>query len=624
MCGIAGYVGQGDSAALRRATKALERRGPDDEGFYEGSGVGFGFRRLSIIDVVGGRQPLSNEDGTVWVMLNGEIYNHIELREELLSLGHRFATRSDTEVIAHGYESWGSGVFSRIEGMFAIAIWDTQKQRAFLARDRMGKKPLYLARHGSSYWFASELKALIAAQVVDREIDMEALVGFFRTDAIATPKSIWKRVSKVPPASFVCITEGEVSSPTLYWQPSMRAQTFSSSFELVSALGEGIDRAVRDRLQADVPVGLFLSGGLDSAVVAASAVRQAQRPLQAFTVGFQDVTHDETASARTVATALGLDHHVEYLSESQALLMVQEAAECLDEPLADPAILPQLFLSRFAKGFVTVALAGDGGDELLYGYQHVPLHAWAFGHPKLWKYSGPFAPLIRAFPARDGYFSFGFKAQRLARGLGESRWWYRDLAWRGGCQAGDALDLLKPGAREAIDVYAPERDLEHVAKSVEGLSVWQQWSWGYLRRFLMDQVMVKVDRATMWNGIEARSPLLDHRVVELAFSFPDAYKLGSWGHKRLFRELLNDMLPHKLLMRPKHGFGVPVAAWLRGPLAQTVAAFADRGFLTRQGLFEPTTIQRWIEEHRRGLPDRRKELWAFFMFQLWYARWMKE
>lgn len=622
MCGIAGYAGRGTRAQLEKAAMAIVRRGPDDGGFYQASGVGFAFRRLSIIDVEGGHQPMSNESQTIWVMLNGEIYNHLLLRDELSALGYAFVTRSDTEVIVHGYAAWGEGVFERIEGMFAIAIWDVKQSALFLARDRMGKKPLYYTTEGSTVWFASETKALLAAGVLSKDIHAQAVDLYFRTDAVPTPESIWQGVKKLLPGSYVRVVDGRLSSPTRFWHLSRPSRAISSSHEAVELLRTTIDQAVKDRLMADVPLGLFLSGGLDSAVIAASAMRQAKHRLKAFTIGFADRSHDETKAAAAVAHALCLDHHVAVLSDGEALGMLDEAVRCLDEPLADPAIIPQLLLARFAKQSLTVALAGDGGDELLYGYQHVPLHAFAMDHEAMWRRGGWLSPFLASVPAGSGYFSLGFKLQRLARGLGRTDLWSRDLAWRGAVTDTETNALFTPAFRDQVKRGRAEEILRGYSDEIaDWATPWQQWSWGYLRSFLMDEVMVKVDRATMWFGMEGRSPLLDRRVVEASFAIPDEYKLGEWANKRLFKELLHGIIPGPILDRPKHGFGVPTATWLRGPLKKRLQELSEPGFLREQGLFEPKTVARWIKEHEAGRPDRRKELWGFLMFQLWYGGW---
>lgn len=624
MCGIAGYAGNGRPEQLRRMTEALRRRGPDDEGYYESDGVGFGFRRLSIIDVAGGHQPLSNEDGTIWAMLNGEMYGYALLRDELARLGHVFQSRGDTETIVHSYEEWGDACFEHLNGMFAVALWDGPRRRLVLARDRMGKKPLYYVVKDGTLWFASEPKALLAAGVLARDIDPVSLALYFRTDAVPTPRGIFKGLRKLEPASALSWTGGAVEKTWTFWPPPSGPREDMTEREALSSLREAIDVSVRERLVSDVPLGIFLSGGIDSAVVAESAARQSSTPLKAFTIGFDDASHDERAAASIVAKTFGLDHRADILTSASALEMLDEAVACLDEPLADAAVLPQMLLARFARKEVTVAVAGDGGDELLLGYQHVSAHAFAETYPLLWKSASVVRGPLSVIPAGSGYFSPGFKLQRLARGLGETDPWKRDMAWRGAWTAEDVSALLRPDVRGAASVGLADELLASRAAELPGdRSFWQRWSWAYLRTFLMDDVMVKVDRAIMWMSLEARAPLLDRRVIETVFRVPDAYKIGAWSKKRLFVELLRDTLPDDLLTRPKHGFGVPVASWLKGPLSGRLRELSDPSFLKEQGLFEPSVIARMIGEHGRGRPDRRKELWAFLMFQLWYGAWSK-
>lgn len=603
-------------------TKAIARRGPDDEGFYEEGEVGFGFRRLSIIDVAGGHQPLSDADKTMWVMLNGEIYGYQSLRDELVAKGYQFVTKSDTEVIVHAYAEWGDACFERLNGMFAIAIWDASRKRLVLARDRLGKKPLYWMVNHGTLWFASELKALLAIDAVPREIDPVSLALYFRTDSVPTPRSIFRGVQKLEPASALAWSDGHVERQWSFWKPPMGPDEHLSSSDAVASLRSAVDVSVRERLVADVPLGIFLSGGIDSAVIAESASRQSASRLKAFTVGFEDASHDERDAATIVAKAFGLDQRIEVLSANTALGMLDEATACLDEPLADAAILPQLLLAQFARREVTVAVAGDGGDELLLGYQHVQAHTFAEQHRLLSKVMGYGLRATRLLPAGSGYFSSGFKLQRLARGLGETDPWKRDLAWRGAWMENDLASLLRSDIRGAAQVGLADELLLSRAAELEGdRSLWQRWSWAYLRTFLMDNVMVKVDRATMWMGLEARAPLLDPRVVEAVFRIPDRYKTGVWKGKRLLKELVRDRLPESVLNRPKHGFGVPTAEWLRGPLAAELQSYADPSFLGSQGLFLPETVTRLIREHASGRPDRRKELWAYLMFQRWWKNW---
>jgi asparagine synthase (glutamine-hydrolysing) len=626
MCGIAGYAGlNSQPEKLRRMTAALTRRGPDDEGFYEAPGVGFGFRRLSIIDVAGGHQPLCNETGDVWAMLNGEIYGYQTLREELMRLGHRFKTQGDTETIVHAYEEWGDACFEKLNGMFAIALWDGPRERLVLARDRMGKKPLYWTVKDGTLWFASEVKALLAAGVVSRELNPVSMGLYFRTDSVPTPRSIFKGVNTLEPASALFWVHGAVERQWSFWRPPAAPDEQMTSVDAVTSLRTAVDASVRERLVSDVPLGIFLSGGIDSAVIAESAARQSSHPLKAFTIGFEDASHDEREPARIVAKTYGFDHQVDVLSADAALSMLNEATACLDEPLADAAVLPQMLLARFARTQVTVAVAGDGGDELFLGYQHVPAHGFVHAHPVLAKVVGTYGRgVVETVPAAGGYFSAGFKLQRLARGLGVTNPWARDNAWRGAWTAEGVSQLLRPEIRAAAQVGLADELLRQRAEEIgTDRSFWQQWSWAYLRTFLMDDVMVKVDRATMWMSLEARAPLLDRRVVEAAFAIPDKWKTGAWANKRLLKALVSDTLPASVIDRPKHGFGVPVAAWLNGPLAKELASYADPSFVNRQGLFDPSVVQRVIREHRAGRPDRRKELWAYLMFQRWWQRWVQ-
>jgi asparagine synthase (glutamine-hydrolysing) len=620
MCGLAGFAGSGGSAeALRKMAKAIERRGPDDDGFFEADGVGFGFRRLSIIDVGGGHQPLSNEDGSVQVMLNGEIYGFQKLRDELLADGYRFKTRSDTEVIVHAYAKWGDACFEKLDGMFAIAIWDARERRLVIARDRLGKKPMYWTVNNNTIWFASELKALLAARVVEKKIDLVSLAAYFRSDAVPTPRSMFEGVSKLPPASAMSWKDGSIEKTWKFW--SCPQETIDQR-DPVAGLRERFDLAVKERLVSDVPLGLFLSGGLDSTAVAESASRQSSTKLKAFTIGFEDKTHDETEAASLVAKSLGLEHYVEKLTAESALSMLGEATEMLDEPLADAAVLPQLLLSRFARKQVTVALSGDGGDELLIGYQHIPAHRVVEALPAISRFGSRVAQKL---PAGGGYFSLGFRAQRFARGASIENRLARDLAWRGAVDASTLKQILDSRVLLNADPDWSERLLtEYAAEAGNDFDGWRGWSWAYLRSFLMDEVLVKVDRATMWFSLESRAPLLDRRVVEYLLALPTKYKTGAWGKKRLLRELVKGRVPSEILDKPKHGFGVPVADWLRGPLKSMLLELTATDRLREQGLFRPEGVEQLVSDHFSGRIDRRKELWAMLQFQLWHSKFFRD
>ena len=621
MCGLAGFAGEGSVLQLGRMAASLHRRGPDDEGFFTTRNVGFAFRRLSVIDLETGHQPVANEDGTIHAMLNGEIYNFKELRSELQVGGHRFKTGSDSEVIVHAYEHWGDECFSKFDGMFAIALWDQKRDRLILGRDRFGKKPLYWTVYRGTLWFASELKALLAAGVIDRRIDPQSLRIFFRSDFVPTPRTIFRGVNKLRPASALAWSGSSIEKQWAYWSIPNFVHPEMSFEDALQGLRTRIDAAVLKRLVSDVPLGLFLSGGLDSSLIAESASRQAQKKLSAFSIGFDDATYDERESARAVAEACGLDLHEHLFTQQEAEELLQEAVQVFDEPLADPATLPQLALARFARQSVTVALSGDGGDELLLGYSHVPVHE------HLIRYSYPTslrriaARILRGIPATHGYFSPGFKAQRLARGIAANDLLERDLAWRGAFTKEGCEELLLPGF--AGDAAVDSGSLFDTA----GLNIadpemlWHEWVRYYLRSYLMDDVLVKVDRSTMRYGLEARAPLLDAEVVSWLMQVPSKWKLGPYGGKAMFRALLKGPIPEKVLRRPKHGFGVPVARWLNGWLAPLLDEFSEDAFLRNQAIFSLEAVRRLRKEHARGI-DRRKELWSFLTFQLWFQKWL--
>lgn len=626
MCGIAGYFGAaGSRGSLERMTRALIRRGPDDEGFYVHQAAGLGFRRLSILDLNDGHQPMTNEDASVWAILNGEIYNFIELRQTLLSLGHRFATESDTEVLVHGYESWGDDLFHRLRGMFAIGMYDGKRDRLLLARDPLGKKPLYWMVRRQTLFFASELKSLLAAGLVSRALSSSALVHYFRTDAIPTPETIFQDVFKLNPGTAMAWNvNGEEKRWRYYSCPQESASEYQNADGIIKELRLRIDEAVCLRLRSDVPLGVFLSGGLDSSVIAESAARQSTQAVKAFTIGFEEMTYDERPVARMLASAFGMHLEEAILTSNEALAMLDQAVEAFDEPLADPSVLPQLFLAMFARKQITVALSGDGGDELLLGYQHVNAHQWMNRLTHAPRFvERVLADMLCRVPSSTEYFSAGFIAQRFARGLDVRDPWSRDVAWRGSFTDGGLRALFRPEVSAALPSSVADEGLRRWVNDAPHGDFWKQWTWAYLHSFLMDEVMVKVDRATMWFSLESRAPLLDTRVVSYLLNVPSTYKLGAWKGKRLFRELLKEKIPAVALRTKKHGFTIPVAKWLNGVLAERLDSLCDPLFLDRQGLFSFATIDQLRNEHRSGKQDRRKELWALLIFQLWYQRWMQ-
>jgi asparagine synthase (glutamine-hydrolysing) len=635
MCGIAGYLGQGNIDILKRMTRSLSHRGPDDEGFFVLAGLGLGQRRLSIIDLSpAGHQPLANEDESVWIVFNGEIYNHERLRG-LLKGSHSFRGRSDTEVIVHLYEELGEAVFALLEGMFAIALYDRKKELLFLARDRMGKKPLYYAEFGNTIIFASELKALHEHPLFEKKINKLALKAYLFSESVPTPLSIYEKVYKLEPATYLKFEKGQKSQKT-FWEISFtRGGGQDLSLEgALRRLDQAIEESVKDRLVSDAPLGVLLSGGLDSSAIAYYAQKNSREKIKTFSIGFREASFDESAYARRVAERLGTEHHEAILSADDSLSLIAGLAEVLDEPMADQSILPTYLLSRFTREKVTVALGGDGGDEIFAGYVTFVAHRLAgyYGHlPLSWRRK--LFELVKKLPTSHSYLSLDFKLKSFLSGFeGDKR--YRDARWLSSFDFRHDIELFSPSFREEmigvnefspIDTYLDSRS--DLGSGEDFNSHFQRLTLLYLRQYMMDQVLVKVDRASMANSLEVRAPLLDSRVVDLALSLPVNFKLrgGSlpYGYetKYIFRKLMQDRLPADIVWRPKKGFGVPMAAWLSGPLAPLLAEKLSEKRLEEQGLFDSIYIARLIREHQEKKADHRKKLWTLLVFQLWAEKW---
>lgn len=668
MCGIAGYLGQGDQPTLKRMTDAIAHRGPDDDGFFVDREIGLGFRRLSIIDVGGGGQPMFNEDRSVAVIFNGEIYNFSELRDELRAKGHAFATTSDTEVIVHGYESLGPKIFSRLNGMFAIALWDARKRELLLARDRLGKKPLYYGTFGATLVFGSELKALLQHPATRRELDFSSLAKYLVFDYVPTPHSMFRRIRKLPEGSYAQVRSGDPVQVHRYWDLKVvrRGATnrHPESYRGISyagggqgheisplaplgrddgavdfaALGAGVRSeaealehldtlladAVKRRLVADVPLGVFLSGGIDSSAIAAYAQAVSSKPVQTFSVGFDDPSFDESRYAKLVASHLRTEHHHTMLRPQEALELIPKLADLMDEPLADASILPTYLLSKFTRRHVTVAVGGDGGDELFLGYPTFQAERWY--QLMRWLPQGArrvLASGVQHLPTSFGYFSLDFKLKRFAQGLLAPDD-LRHQTWLGSATPQKLRDLLTASAQSNVgagDVYADLR--ARFAQVPAPASLWQRLTVEYLNGYLMDQVLVKVDRASMFASLEVRAPLLDYRVVEYVANLPDHLKLRGNTTKYLLKKLMAGRLPDEIIHRRKQGFAVPVASWLANELQPLARELLSPNRLRQQGIFNPTHVTRLLDEHTARQRDHRKLLWSLLCFQLWHDRWLR-
>lgn len=660
MCGIAGWVstvparlGPESAELAQQMGLALRHRGPDDSGLWldtpadptRAGGCVLAFRRLSIVDLAGGHQPMGNEDGQVQVVFNGEIYNHLELRAQLQAAGHRFATHADTEVLVHGWEQWGTDLLPKLNGMFDLAIWDGRQRSLLLARDRFGKKPLFVgvADDGHTLVFASELSAVMRHPAVDRSVDPRGLWSLLVLDYVASPRSILREVHTLEPGSFwlwqAPATHEHQQRPVItqgLWHAPQAVDPQLAALPLPEALAE-LDRrllkATERRLMADVPLGIFLSGGIDSSLVAwyAAQLRPAGQ-LDTFAIGFEDATFDESGHARTVAQHLGTRHHERILTADQALALVPWVLDRLDQPLADPSIIPTTFLCQFAREQVTVALGGDGGDEWFLGYPTFGAHKLAV----LWDRLGlgllqPLAAkTVGLLPVSAGNWSLEQQAKRFVRGLAEPVA-LRHFAWIGGLAGREATALLHPDVRASLardDTAASPRRPEPAEVLAESWRQWRDHSRDdldalaalYARFYLADGVLQKVDRASMLHSLEARAPLLDPDVVALARALPSSAKLHGRTTKWALRELARTKLPPVITQRPKKGFGVPLAGWLRGPLRGWMTDVLAPAAVAQTGLLDTAAVQRLVDEHLTQRADHRKPLWALLGLMTWLNR----
>ncbi|MFZ2088484.1 MAG: asparagine synthase (glutamine-hydrolyzing) [Desulfobaccales bacterium] len=629
MCGFCGMLNfdeeaPADREVLERMTVTLQHRGPDDVGHYLAGPVGLGHRRLSIIDLATGRQPLSNEDGSIWIVYNGELYNYREMRAKLEKAGHSFATLSDTEVIVHAYEEYGAESLKAMNGMFAFALWDARRRRLLLARDRMGIKPLYYARLPRCFVFGSELKALLAHPQLERRLDTTALSLYLSLEYVPTPHSIFAGVHKLPPGHFLVLEDSQIRLES-YWDVRLEQSEPRSGRtveECITEVRQLLYDAVELELIADVPVGVLLSGGIDSSGVAAMMTRASSLPVPSFSVAFDDPSFDESTHARLVARHLGTDHHEFYLTADTALDMLPTIVEGLDEPLGDSSIIPTYCLSRFTKEHVKVALGGDGGDELFGGYSTLQAHRLAAYYQRLipgWLRNLAEPWVLANLPVSFDNLSFDFKMRRFLRDYALSPV-VRHHRWLGSFTAEEKVGLLSPLAgklKEDVDGMVGRH--AHQSRTQDPLN---QVLYCDLKLYLEGDILVKVDRASMANSLEVRVPLLNRLLVEYAAQLPHAFKLRGLTTKFILRRALQGILPDSILKRGKKGFNAPVARWLAGPLKPLLEELLAPQRLKQQGLFNPDYVAALIKEHQARHRDNRKLLWTLLAFQMWYERWL--
>lgn len=621
MCGLAGLFDPYsqrpiDRRALQAMTEAIRHRGPDDSGYFQSDGIGLGHRRLSIIDLAGGHQPLFNEDETVCVVYNGEIYNFEELASELSDKGHRFHTRCDTEVIVHAWEEWGARCVERFRGMFAFAVFDSNTQSLFLARDRLGIKPLYygLAEDGMLV-FGSELKALLQYSALARDIDPLAVEDFFAFGYIPDPRSIYSSVHKLPPGHTLTFRRGSgMVEPTRYWDPDFTVSNGRGENELIEELSGRLDDAVASRLIAEVPLGAFLSGGVDSSAVVATMAKLQETPVETCNIAFGEKTYDESRYAEAMARRIGARHHSRVV-EADDFSLLDLLPKVYDEPFADSSALPTYRVCEEARRHVTVALSGDGGDEVFAGYRRYRWHDYEERVRKLMPQAlrGPLFGLAgRVYPKLDwapkplrAKSTFQALARESAQGYFHS------------------VSVLPDALRERLYTPSLKRDLQgyrsvelirHYMDNAPAEHHLSKVQYADMKTYLPGDILTKVDRASMAHSLEVRVPLLDHPFVEWAGGVDAGYKLHGREGKYLFKKAMEPGVPADILYRDKMGFGVPLAQWFRGPLKGQVETALTDGTLSGTGLFEDAVLKDIVRRHVSGLSDYSAPIWALLMF----------
>lgn len=624
MCGIAGFVSfegharEEAAACIKRMADAIIHRGPDDDGYFIDNYAALGHRRLSIIDLAGGQQPMSVLEGRVQIIYNGEIYNYLEVRTELERQGYRFRTHSDTEVLLQGYMQWGERCVEKMNGMFAFAIWDARDRRLFLGRDRVGKKPLYYARTGSVVAFASELKALRAGGLCPTEVDPESLDCYFSFGYIPAPRTIYRGVHKLRAAHTLMITAGG-ESERKYWDLSFAEPVNRTLGEATEELESLLDQAVKSRLVSEVPLGAFLSGGIDSSLVVASMARLQNRPVVTHSIGFNEREHSELPVAARIAEYLKTDHH-EFMVTPDATNVLERIAWHFDEPLADSSALPTWYVCQMTRSSVTVALSGDGGDEGFGGYtfRYLPHVAESRIRRAL-----PAACRAPVFGAIGGIWPASASLPKPLRlktifenlAVGDAEAFYRDLVW---LRPETRRTLYSPGFLETLRGFTP---MEAVAPyyvhsdAPDALGRSQDTD---IHFYMTDDVLVKVDRMSMAHSLEVRAPLLDYRILEFAARLPAALKMNHREGKLPLRKLAAKRLPAEVCSLPKRGFSIPAAQWLRGPLRPIVEDALTINHALPAELFRTCALEKLWREHLSGTRDHSVFLWGIVMLSLWH------
>jgi asparagine synthase (glutamine-hydrolysing) len=624
MCGITGIIKQKkfELLELKHITDSLTHRGPDDAGYdiFNSNShsyfCGLGQRRLSIVDLSqAGHQPMCNEDKRYWITFNGEIYNHLELKQDLLSKKHIFKSNTDTEVIIHGIEEYGISFINQLNGMFAFALWDNLKGELLLARDRFGQKPLYYSYLNNLLIFASEVKAIAAHPEFTKTLDLNSLSDYLQFEYLPQDKSIYKNVNKLLPGHYLIFNQNG-KSINKYWDVNFDNSSAYNKLpenELCEILLEKFKKAVNYRLMSDVPLGVFLSGGVDSSVIVATLFEMMpSKNIKTFSMGFEEESFDESSYAQKVANIFNTDHHHQKLTSKSMLDILPEVIDKIDEPFADASIIPTYLLSKFTRNYVTVALGGDGGDELFAGYDPFLANYWAEKFKLLPKSvtNKIVNPLVNLMPVSEKNMSLDFKAKNFLKYVYESPV-FRNQLWLGSFSAKEQKQLLN----FSLD-YKPL----NLLKVPDNLSKNSSLLWHYQKYYLPEDILTKVDRASMMVSLEARTPFLDVEFAEFANSLSFGLKFKNITRKYIFKKAFENKLPKSILYRNKKGFGIPLTKWIKNDLKKEIEHYLSYDYIKKQDLFLYDSVSDIFKEHLNGSKDNRKQVWTLYMFQKWYEK----
>jgi asparagine synthase (glutamine-hydrolysing) len=631
MCGICGILnyesGQKvENSDVHRMCQVMRHRGPDDEGIYVKNNVGIGMRRLSIIDLASGHQPISNEDGTVWIVFNGEIYNHKQIRAELEQRGHRFATNSDTEAILHAYEEYGEACPEKLNGMFGFAIWDENKQRLFIARDRIGIKPMYYYHDGKRFVFGSELKALLQVRDIPRRVNPPALDNFLTFEYVPAPLSIFESIYKLEPGHSLLCENGKIHKRR-FWKLGYDIRPRSEN-EICEELVSILQDAVKIRLMSEVPLGAFLSGGIDSSTIVALMSRVMDRPVKTFSIGFEDSTYNELKYARIIAQKFKTEHH-EFTIKPDAVDLTQNLVRnYVDEPFGDFSLFPTYLVSKMAREYVTVTLSGDGGDELFAGYDHYIANRIGQIYqsiPGIFR-KGLIEPILKRVPPTEKKKGLINRAKRFVEGaqlpadLQHTRWMIFLSAYEKNL-------LYSPDFQDHIRNFDSYAHVRHFFKNAPTTDPLDQQEYVDIHTYLVDDILVKVDRMSMATSLEARVPFLDHRVVEFSATIPSQLKLAGLSHQKtkyILKKAMENILPHEIIYRGKEGFSIPIKNWLKNELKPMLLDVLSPERIKSEGFFNPEYVEQLKREHFQNIENHSHRLWALMMFGIWYDNYIRD